>query len=531
MDFDEPFLTNRAPRLPLRAVVLLLVLLGWLGAPCASEYYVSPGGRDDASGTSAKDPWRTVRRVNEHLRTHGLKPGDAILFQGGRDFEGGLILEQCGGGTKSQPVRIGTYGRGRATLRPGAGTGVLMRETPWVAVSNLVLVGTPSGEGDGIRADRIRETGTAIPGLAVVDCEARGFAWHGIMIDASQRSRGYEHVRIERCLALGNRHAGIMVYGGNPTERTWRPHARVIVQDCVAQDNAGDPAELRHHSGSGILLDGVDSGVVRRCVALNNGGECRNERGGPVGIWTHASRDIVIEHCEAYANQSCLHDGGGFDLDAGSEDCVMRFNFSHHNHGPGFLVYTYSGASYSDRSNRIYGNISWNDGSPATGYGGIQIGSESGCRVVGLHVHHNTVLAPPRSVAALKVMGHSIQALISSNLVVAASHGALVSISGYDHSVRFEGNRYWRKDGVPVCLVDSQWVVPSFDSWRNATGPDFRFAAAGDLFADPGLTFSVPKDRRASPPVPIWPELRMATRPWIGAPMRPPAEPLSDPGD
>jgi hypothetical protein len=418
-----------------------------------------------------------------------------------------------------------------ARLRPGPGTGVLIRETPWVTLSNLVLLGTPSGEGDGIRADRIRETGAAIPGITVVDCETRGFAWHGIMVDASQRSRGYEQVRIERCVASGNRHAGIMVYGGNPTGRNWRPHARVLIQDCSTYDNAGDPGELRHHSGSGILLDGVDSGVVRRCVASNNGRECRNERGGPVGIWTHASRNIVIEHCEAFGNQSCLHDGGGFDLDAGSEDCVLRFNFSHHNHGPGFLVYTYSGASYSDRSNRVHGNVSWNDGSASTGYGGIQIGAESGCRVVGLLVYDNTVVAPPRSVAALKVMGHSIQALISSNLVVAASHGALVSISGYDHSVRFEGNQYWREDGVPVFLVDAQWVIPRLDAWKNATGPDFRFTAGGERFADPGLTLRMPKVRRSAPAVPLWPEIQLDARPWIGAPAQPPGEPTSDWGD
>jgi hypothetical protein len=328
---NERFRKNRAPRLALRAIFALFILLGRSGDAESAEYYVSPRGRDDAPGTSAKDPWKTVRRVNEHLRNRGLKPGDAILFRGGGDFDGGLVLEDCGGGTAAQPVRIGTYGRGRATLRPGPGTGVLIRETPWVTLSNLVLLGTPSGEGDGIRADRIRETGAAIPGITVVDCETRGFAWHGIMVDASQRSRGYEQVRIERCVASGNRHAGIMVYGGNPTGRNWRPHARVLIQDCSTYDNAGDPGELRHHSGSGILLDGVDSGVVRRCVASNNGRECRNERGGPVGIWTHASRNIVIEHCEAFGNQSCLHDGGGFDLDAGSEDCVLRFNFSHHN--------------------------------------------------------------------------------------------------------------------------------------------------------------------------------------------------------
>lgn len=495
-----------------------MLLFVWPPTLEGADFYVSPRGRDDATGTSRKDPWRTIRRVNEHLRVHGLRPGDSIRFQGGSVFDGGLVIDEAGGGTESQPVLIGTYGPGRATVRAGTNHGVLLRETPWITVSNLVLIGRPDGNGDGIRADRTKELDAAIPGIAIVNCEARDFAWHGVMIDASQRSRGYERVRIERCVASGNRHAGIMVYGGNPIGRDWRPHARILVQACVARHNPGDPSEFRHHSGSGIVLDGVDSGLIRRCVAFGNGRECRSERGGPVGIWTHASRSIVIEYCESYDNRSCLRDGGGFDLDAGSEECVLRYNFSHHNHGPGFLIYTYSGAAYSDRSNQMYGNISWNDGFPSTGYGGIQIGSEPGCWMKDLRVHHNLVIAPPRSVAALKVVGHGIEALIASNLVVAAPHGVLVSVSGFDHSIRFQGNRYWRPDGVPVHLVDNLWAIASLASWKNATGPDFRFTSVAEVFGDPGLCFRLPGARHRASSAPRWPEVRLQKQPWPEVP-------------
>ena len=506
---------------PIRTLLLLL-LVSALPILNAADYYVSPRGRDGASGTSPRDAWRSIERVNEHLRQQGLRPGEAIRFRGGAEFRGALVVDRAGGGTRSQPAWITTYGRGRATLVPGAETAVLLRETPWIVISNLVLQGEQDGHGDGIRADRTQETGTPIPGIIITDCEAHGFAWHGIMIDASQRSRGYEDVRIERCLTTGNRHAGIMVYGGNPTGRNWRPHARVTVSDCVARDNPGDPDELRHHSGSGILLDGVDTGAIRRCVASGNGRECRNERGGPVGIWTHTSRAVVIERCESMGNQSSLHDGGGFDLDAGSEECEMRFNFSHHNHGPGFLIYSYSGAAYSDRSNRVYGNISWNDGSPSTGYAGIQIGAESGCRITGLEVFHNTVLAPFHSVAAFKVMGHSVQGVIRSNLVVGARHGALVSVSGYDHSLQFSGNRYWRPGGTPVFLVDAQWVVPELAAWRNATGPDYRFTAMNEHFADPGLVLRGTGQNWRTRTSPVWPQYsRQRDAAW-GAPLEPP---------
>ncbi len=338
------------------------------------------------------------------------------------------------------------------------------------------------------------------------------------MVDASQRRWGYENVWIERCLAASNRYAGIMVYGGNPAGRTNRPHADFRIEDCVAVGNPGDPEERRHHSGSGILLDGVDTATIRGCVAAGNGAACRNERGGPVGIWAHASRRVIIEGCESYANRSWLRDGGGFDLDGGCEESALVRNFSHHNHGPGFLVYTYTGAAYADRDCLVRENISWNDGAKSSGYAGIQLGAEDDCRITGLTVERNTVIAPPESIAALRVMGNSIQASIRSNLVVASNHGILVSISGFEHRVRFEENRYWRADGIPVFLVDFQWAIPSLDSWRNATGPDFRFVAVGDRFVDPELRLPPAPNPDILRLRPSWPRISHRLVSEFGAP-------------
>lgn len=497
---------------------IALLLLACISAAFGADYHVSPAGDDNASGLTAKAAWRTLQRVNRHVAEAGLKPGDRILLRGGAEFSGGILIAAAGGGSREKPVVISTFGRGKATLTCD-GTGVLVRETPWITISNLVLKAARHNDGDGIRFDRTHDTGERIAGATIQNCTVTGFAWHGIMIDGTQRPNGYEHVLVSDCEVSGNRHAGIMVYGGNPAGRTNHPHADVSILRCIAADNPGDPAELRHHSGSGILIDGVDGGLIRECVASGNGGECRSDRGGPVGIWAHASRAVVIEYCESFGNRSMLRDGGGFDLDGGCENSVLRWNFAHDNDGPGLLVYTYGGASYSDSGCRVIGNISWNDGRKGSGYAGLQIGAEYGCRITNLEVAFNTIIAPPGSVAAVRISGYGVSATIRSNLVIASRNGILAAISGFDHRMKFEGNVYWREDGKPVFLIDTQWPIPTLESWRNSTGPDFRFVASGDRFVNPRFAGEPPRSglRIKSP---RWPAFSSALDGVAGAPGR-----------
>lgn len=502
---------------------LLLILLAGLAAARAADFYVSPHGDDGASGESSGRAWRTLDRLNRHIADSGLKPGDRILLRGGSEFAGGIVISDAGGGTRERPAVVSTFGRGRATLACGGRTGILVRETPWITISNLVLKAGPGNDGDGIRFDRTQATGRRIAGATIQNCLATGFAWHGFMIDASQRAHGYEQVLVADSEATHNRHAGIMVYGGNPAGRTGHPHADVSILRCLAADNPGDAGELRHHSGSGILVDGVNGATIRECVATGNGGECRSDRGGPVGIWAHASREVLIEYCESHGNRSMLRDGGGFDLDGGCEDSVLRWNFAHDNDGPGLMVYTYGGAAYSDSNCRVIGNISWNDGRKGSGYAGLQIGAEYGCRITNLEVAFNTVIAPKGSVAAVRISGHAIGATILSNLVIAPKDGVLVAISGFDHRMKFEGNVYWREDGKPVFLIDTQWPIPTLESWRNSTGPDFRFVASGDRFANPRFVGKPPRSGLRIKG-PRWPSFSSVLDGIAGAPVRRPVE-------
>lgn len=466
---------------------MCLGLLLAYGRGIAADYFVSPRGDDARSGRTARDAWRSIDRVNRHLASDALGPGDCIQFQGGRKFDGGLVLNGRPVGTHEHPLVITSYGIGRATLQAGTNHGILVRETPWVRISNLILQAAPGNRTDGIRFDRSRNTGFRIPGVHIQGCTLRGFGFQGIMIDAAQRDHGFEGVLIQDCEAEANRYTGIKIYGGNPAGRSHYPHARVEILDCTAMDNPGDPAQVGYHSGSGIAIDGTDLARVRGCVAARNGMECRSERGGPVGIWAHASRDVIIEGCEAYLNRSAFRDGGGFDLDGGCSDSVLRGNFAHSNDGPGFMIYSYTGAPYTDSGCQVIRNVSWHNGRRGSGYADLQISAEYGQRIIGLVVTDNTVVSPDGALSPLRINGNGVEARFERNLIVAALHGSLTSISGLGHRLVFRTNQFWRPDGTPVHLIDTQWPVPRLETWSAGNPEDARIRSWEELFQEPPL--------------------------------------------
>src|SRR5262245_29877485 len=104
-----------------------------------TAYYISPAGHDNNPGTLDK-PWRTISKINNVI----FKPGDSILFSGGSTFTGTLYLDKNDVGTSAAPIKIGSYGTGRASIGPNTGTGIYCYNTSGISISNLNLVGTGS---------------------------------------------------------------------------------------------------------------------------------------------------------------------------------------------------------------------------------------------------------------------------------------------------------------------------------------------------------------------------------------------------
>lgn len=461
---------------------LLLLMLAQSAAPArAADYYLRPNGDDAATGLSTNAAWRSIDRVNRA----DLQPGDRVLFQAGQEFAGNLRLTEEDAGATNAPVVIGSFGEGRATLRAGSQTGISVENVGHIEIVNLVLLGSgrTNNTGSGIHCENRLKGFQMIDHLRVDNVEIAGFGRQGILVGGNQG--GFRHVRISRCVLRDNLYSGISVEGRLPYDSKLYSHADVEISDCQAYGNTGDPNYLQNHSGSGILFYQVDGGSINRCAAWQNGALCRSWRGGGVGIWTCASRRVTIQGCESFSNKTSVADGGGFDIDGGSEECVLQYNYSHDNDGPGLMVYTYAYAPYTNRANIVRFNVSQNDSRKSPRYAGIWVRND-GDGMSGVEIYNNTVIVGPWTDQAVYVHGDGVEARFQNNIFVTSGKAIPIRVEKPHPKVRFENNLYWR-EGDSFQAKWGDQIFSSIDDWRAKTGAESVSGQPRGFWQTPGL--------------------------------------------
>ena len=286
----------------------------------SASFFVSVSGSDANAGTSADAPWQTISRVNGRA----LEPGDSVLFEGGATFEGTLRLDAGDSGTPEQPVVVGSYGDGRATIRSGAATAVGVYNTSGLVVRDLVLTGDGVGANgsDGVQVYTDR-AGDDRPGhVRLENLDVSGYGGWGVSIGGwNGPDAGWRDVRVTHSALHDNGKGGLVTYA-----QAGRPNEQVYVGHVRAFDNHGT-SSATERSGDGILLANVDGANVEHSVAHGNGALNFNASSGPVGIWAWESNAVVLQFNESFDNRTGGDaDGGGFDFDGGVTDSVMQYN-------------------------------------------------------------------------------------------------------------------------------------------------------------------------------------------------------------
>jgi hypothetical protein len=463
----------------------------------AADYHVSPAGDDAVSGMAAT-PWRTIDRVNRGA----YGPGDRILFEGGTGFVGNLVL--TGGpsrGDPANPITIGSYGPGRATIRAGRGTGARIEDLGGVVIRDLVVVGDShdANDGFGILVVHRRADAARLIGIRIEDVEAHGFRWAGIYVGGMPTAlpafseqetgrHGFADVQIRRCIARENTYYGIFVDGAAKGVGPDYANRDVAIVGCTAADNPGDPRYTANHSGNGILLGDTDGGLIDGCVAHDNGAANGGRTGGPVGIWAYASNRVTIQSCRSFRNRTGGQaDGGGFDLDGGVTRSIIQYCYSHDNDGAGFLVWNYEGAPHRLADNSLRYNISVGDGRKHR-YGGISVGT-SDQPVHNLLVHNNSVYAtrsPGADPSCVRVWNQPGDGLYFVNNLFVTDGVPAVLCEARGDQVRFAGNAYWAAQGKLEIRDGS--LPRSLAEWRTATGQERWRGREAGIEADPLLS-------------------------------------------
>jgi hypothetical protein len=246
---------------------------------------------------------------------------------------------------------------------------------------------------------------------------------------------------VKKVVASDNGFCGINVMGSSRNLSR-----KILIQDCKAENNPGDPANLENHSGNGILAGVSDSVIIDHCSATNNGWDMPRQGNGPVGIWTWESDHVTIQYCISYRNKTSKNasDGGGFDLDGGVTNSVIQYCLSYENQGAGFGLFQYAGASFWS-GNTVRYCVSINDGQTTEGSGSIFIwnGSNDINQLINCMIYNNVIYNSRAPLISFENASAHKNFIFSNNIFVSSEE----PINGVFTGSKFLGNDWWNSRG------------------------------------------------------------------------------------
>jgi Secretion system C-terminal sorting domain len=452
-----------------------------------TTYYVSSTGEDSNPGTSIASAWATISKVNSSI----FLPGDTLYFEGGQTFNGNIFLPATDANDPNNLFVISTYGTGRATINAGSSYGFYALNTQGFSISNLIFDGnstsTNTNAGFIIFSDLSGDA--KLSNISISNIEIKNFGKEGVKIYTTVNLTGFQNLSLSNLSVHDVMNNGILIFGFLTQSLVGWQHKNVSVSNCEVYNVPGSVVPA-NYEGSGIVLEGVDGGIIQNCVAHDNG-QNNTFCGGPAGIWSLESNNVTIEYCESYRNHSgsgC--DGAGFDLDGGVTNSILQYNYSHDNDGAGYLLGQYANARPWSNNTMRY-NISQNDG--ITNEGSIGVFKGPGTTMSGANIYNNTIYISPQAA------NPSESAVYFSNWITGINNVAFYNNIFYTtgglpfvnipagYSAFFGGNIYWPSGNAFSILYQGN-NYSSLDSWRTATGNEIVNGINTGFNSDPLLT-------------------------------------------
>ncbi len=190
-------------------------------------YYISATGDDAADGTSPDSAWQSLNRATAAQ----LPPGTRVLLEGGAQFTGPLALTAEDAGDPGNPVRVGSYGQGPATIAAPAGSGVISYDTAGIQITNLTVIGQAAPpQGAGINLYNDLAGNIKLDHVSVSHVDISGFE-NGVSIGGGQGTSGFSHVQVSSSALHDNLANGLTSSGPafDPASPGYA-HAHITVQ-------------------------------------------------------------------------------------------------------------------------------------------------------------------------------------------------------------------------------------------------------------------------------------------------------------
>jgi hypothetical protein len=418
-----------------------------------------------------------------------LKPGTEVLLEGGKQFTGELLFTKKDAGDASDPVVVGSYGSGRATIIAEKSSAVVVYDSGGIDLEDLVVVGKSSPRATGIGINLYSDlNGGSRPSHVVIDkVDVSGFVY-GIGIGGGTANAGFRGVWVKNSALHGNLDDGLVSYASSFSSADPQyANEDIYISNVHAYNNPGDPADKSKNTGNGIVLGNVRNASITGSTADDNGGKGAASE-GPVGIWAYDSTGVVIAHNLSYGNKtSNLSDGDGFGLDENTSDSYLEYNLSYDNAGAGYLLYS-AQANSAQKGNVVRYNISSGDGRTSSYYGGITLLGE----ISDTAVYHNTVIMAARSGTtnpALRLLGTMHGITVRDNIFATERGGPIVvaSTSLLSSAASLRDNDYFANAGRWTVKWGSA-TYTSLTAWRSSTGQERVGGVGTGVAVNPQLT-------------------------------------------
>ncbi|MGW5192700.1 right-handed parallel beta-helix repeat-containing protein [Kribbella sp. NPDC004138] len=357
------------------AAVVSVLLVGALTSPAqaaAGTYYVSATGSDSNSGLSPSEAWKTIAKVNSFT----YPQGSLISFEGGSTFTGCLVFNPTNvpASAASVPFRVASYGTGKATISSNC-TGDYSAAVTADAVNGFQLNNVKLVNGSTTAAGVLLEnqsSSTATSGLQINYADISGFATPSgststfggqIMVlgyAVNGNSGPLNDVQIVNNKLYGasvTSNAGPGVYGWGSGLNI----SNVRVEGNTVYNLGMAPSS----TGAAITANGWNGALIQRNIVHDIGANVTS-CGGTSGIMSYTSNNVTIRNNEVYKVEpvpayTAGCDWDGIDLDGGTTNSLVEYNYTHDNAGSGLLAYTSTAASRVWGPNTYRYNISEND--------------------------------------------------------------------------------------------------------------------------------------------------------------------------
>ncbi len=447
------------------------------GRVLLTAYYVSPSGNDSNNGTSQSTPWKTIARVN----TADLNGGDSVNFQGGATFSPNtpLTFQPNDSGTPSNPVRITSYGTGRAIIQMNSNLPAIEgQHVSGYKIDNLSIKGP--GWATSTKSGVFFYSWAAgnLEYLHINNVDISGFGDVAVTVQASNNISTFTDIEIVNSDLSYNKQGGFESIGpgagGNHTART-------IFGVYLAN--------LRIMNNAEITFGSVSGGVLENSISANDGytGDVAS------GVFVYDSSYIVIRNNEFYGmvNYGTGTDGNGISLDYGSTNCIVEGNYTHNNGGAGILLVGSNWPGFPPTTgNIIRYNVSENNGWMYT------FGEISAYRgVSNTEIHNNTVYTTYRDAFQIwDWKGSGIHVRNNIFMTSGAPTNWLVHVFPpnnpaqklSDLDVVFQGNNYYTKGGA-FNINYGMVFYHTLSSWQNGTGQEKMYGQPVGTTINPQL--------------------------------------------